>query len=152
MNVTISPRQLCGTVAAISSKSCAHRLLICAALARGETVIRCRDLNQDIEATAQCLRAMGAEIDIATLTGAKKIVIREGTQPGEEFRLTGEGVADVRGGRKGDLIYRVVVEIPRKLSDKQRELLQQFDAISSDKDYRTRKGFFDALKNMFTGG
>ena len=96
--------------------------------------------------------AMGAEIDIATLTGAKKIVIREGTQPGEEFRLTGEGVADVQGGRKGDLIYRVVVEIPRKLSDKQRELLQQFDAISSEKDYRTRKGFFDALKNMFTGG
>ena len=95
--------------------------------------------------------AMGAEIDIATLTGAKKITIKEGTQPGEEFRLQGEGVADVHGGRKGDLVYRVQVEIPRKLSDKQRELLQQFDAVSTDKDYRTRKGFFDALKNMFTG-
>ena len=62
MNVTLHPRQLSGTIPAIASKSCAHRLLICAALADGETVIACRDTNNDIDATVQCLRSMGAEI------------------------------------------------------------------------------------------
>lgn len=62
MNLTLIPRQLSGEVAAISSKSCAHRLLICAALANNETNITCRELNRDIEATVQCLAAMGAKI------------------------------------------------------------------------------------------
>ncbi len=62
MNVTLFPRQLSGEIAAISSKSSAHRLLICAALADDVTIIRCRDLNRDIEATVNCLRAMGAGI------------------------------------------------------------------------------------------
>ena len=96
--------------------------------------------------------AMGAEIDIVTLNGVKKVSIPEGTQPNTDFTLRGEGVVDLDTGRKGDLVYRVVVEIPRKLSDKQRDLLQQFDAISTDKDYRTRKSFLDKLKAMFTGG
>ncbi len=62
MDITIQPTRLTGTVAAIPSKSQAHRLLICAAFARQETYLRCPDTNRDIEATAQCLRALGAEI------------------------------------------------------------------------------------------
>ena len=62
MDITIQPTRLSGTVAAIPSKSQAHRLLICAAFARQETYLRCPDTNRDIEATAQCLRALGAEI------------------------------------------------------------------------------------------
>lgn len=62
MNITIYPRRLNGTVHAIPSKSQAHRLLICAAFADKETVLICPQTNQDIEATADCLRALGAQI------------------------------------------------------------------------------------------
>ena len=62
MDITIQPTRLTGTVAAIPSKSQAHRLLICAAFAQQETYLRCPDTNRDIEATAQCLGALGAEI------------------------------------------------------------------------------------------
>lgn len=62
MDITIQPGQLSGTVTAIPSKSQAHRLLICAAFADRQTQLHCPDTNRDIEATADCLRALGAEI------------------------------------------------------------------------------------------
>lgn len=62
MDITISPQKLCGTVCAIPSKSQAHRLLICSAFADKPTELICLQTNQDIEATAQCLRALGAHI------------------------------------------------------------------------------------------
>ena len=63
MRVTLSPRPLRGVIRAIPSKSQAHRLLICAALADKLTRIACGSLSKDIEATADCLRALGADID-----------------------------------------------------------------------------------------
>ena len=62
MDITIQPGKLRGNVAAIPSKSQAHRYLICAALDDSPTTILCPDTNQDIEATADCLRALGADI------------------------------------------------------------------------------------------
>ncbi len=62
MNITIQPGKLRGTVAAIPSKSQAHRLLICAAFADRQTRLHCEQTNRDIEATAQCLTALGSEI------------------------------------------------------------------------------------------
>lgn len=62
MDIIIKPTKLKGTVAVIPSKSQAHRLLICAAFAEHETRLRCPDTNRDIEATADCLRALGADI------------------------------------------------------------------------------------------
>ena len=62
MDITIQPGLLHGSVAAIPSKSQAHRLLICAAFADAETILHCPDTNRDIEATADCLRALGADI------------------------------------------------------------------------------------------
>ena len=62
MDITIHPGKLRGSLTAISSKSQAHRLLICAAFAQGETKLICRDTNEDIEATAACLNALGANI------------------------------------------------------------------------------------------
>ena len=62
MDITISPGKLHGIVCAIPSKSQAHRLLICAALTRGQTHLLCRETNRDIEATAACLRSLGAQI------------------------------------------------------------------------------------------
>ena len=63
MDISIRPSRLAGSVAAIPSKSAAHRLLICAALSQGETEIYCPSLSKDIEATAACLAALGASID-----------------------------------------------------------------------------------------
>lgn len=62
MNITITPSKLTGSLTAIPSKSQAHRVLICAAFSDAPTEIICPDTNQDIEATAQCLRALGAQI------------------------------------------------------------------------------------------
>ena len=62
MDITITPRKLNGTVSAIPSKSQAHRLLICAAFASSPTTLICPDTNRDIEATADCLRALGCDI------------------------------------------------------------------------------------------
>ena len=62
MDIRIFPGKLQGNIAAIPSKSQAHRLLICAAFADRETMLICPDTNRDIEATAACLRALGADI------------------------------------------------------------------------------------------
>ena len=62
MNITIFPGKLAGNVAAIPSKSHAHRLLVCAAFADSTTKLRCKETNRDIEATASCLQALGAVI------------------------------------------------------------------------------------------
>ncbi len=62
MNITLLPSNPSGAINAISSKSVAHRLLICAAFADGETKIKCTDTNDDINATADCLCALGASV------------------------------------------------------------------------------------------
>ena len=62
MDITITPGKLCGTVTAISSKSQAHRLLICAAFADRPTTLLCPETNRDMDATAGCLNALGARI------------------------------------------------------------------------------------------
>ena len=68
MDITIQPRSLRGDITIIPSKSQAHRLLICAAFSDKPTQLRCPDTNRDIEATARCLNALGAEI-LRTETG-----------------------------------------------------------------------------------
>ncbi len=93
--------------------------------------------------------ALGAEIDIPTLDGPVKYTIPEGTQNDTEFRIRDKGVQRMDGAGKGDLIFRVRVEVPRKLSDKQRELLQQLDESMTGKEYEQRKGFMEKLKDLF---
>ena len=65
MLARITPSPLKGTVPAIASKSMAHRLIICAALANGETHVTCNTTCADIEATVRCLTALGARIEDA---------------------------------------------------------------------------------------
>ena len=75
MDITIQPRRLHGSIRAIPSKSQAHRLLICAAFSDGETALICPDTNRDIEATAGCLRSLGADIR-RTADGYRIVPIR----------------------------------------------------------------------------
>lgn len=96
------------------------------------------------------MAAMGGEVDVPTLNGPVKYKIPEGTQPGTELRLKGQGIQQLHGNGKGDLIMRIRVEIPKKLNQKQRELLKQFDELTSDKEYEGRKSFMDRVKEIFS--
>lgn len=70
--------------------------------------------------------SLGTKLEVTTLHGNKVITIPAGTQPGTNFKLTGEGFPDVQGYGTGDQIVTVRVEIPKKLSRKQKELLEEF--------------------------
>lgn len=94
--------------------------------------------------------ALGAEIEIPTLEGPMKHQVPEGTQNDTEFRFRGKGITMLRGSGKGDLFVKVRVDVPRKLSDKQKELLRAFEDSLSGKEYETRKSFFDRMKDYFT--
>ncbi len=93
--------------------------------------------------------ALGAEVDVPTLHGSVKYRIPEGTQNDTEFRIRGQGVQILRTSGKGDLIVRVHVEIPKKLTEKQKELLRQFDDTLTGHEYEGKKNFFDKLKEAF---
>ncbi len=93
--------------------------------------------------------ALGAEVDVPTLDGTVKHRIPEGTQTDTEFRIRGAGIQQLRSSNKGDLLVKVRVEIPKRLSDNQRELLRQFNESSTGKEYEQRKGFFDKVKDLF---
>ena len=94
--------------------------------------------------------ALGAELDVPTLTKPVKHKFPEGTQPGQVFRLKGQGVQHLRGNGQGDLYVTAVVEIPKKLTNQQKELLRQFDGTTSNSQYEKKKSFFDKLKDAFS--
>jgi molecular chaperone DnaJ len=86
--------------------------------------------------------ALGDEIIVPTLVGEEKLKIPKGTQYGDVFRLKGEGIASLRTGRRGDQIIKVLIKTPTRLSQKQVELLKQFDKLDSNK-------ISNRLKNLF---
>ena len=94
--------------------------------------------------------ALGAEVDIPTLGKPIKYRIPEGTQPGQVFLIRDEGIQHLRGNGKGNLYVTAVVEIPKKLTEKQKELLREFDASATGSQYEKKKSFFDRLKDAFT--
>jgi molecular chaperone DnaJ len=94
--------------------------------------------------------ALGAEIEVPTLDGGKvKLKIPEGTQPGTRFRIKGKGMPHLRGYGRGDLHVRVNVVIPKKLNEKQKELLRKFAEISGEDIKQPHKGFFDKMRDAF---
>jgi molecular chaperone DnaJ len=93
--------------------------------------------------------ALGADIDVPTLNKAVKYRIPEGTQNDAEFRLKGYGLPSLRGGAPGDLLVRVKVEVPKRLNEKQKQLLRQLEESMSGREYAGNKSFLDKLKGMF---
>ena len=94
--------------------------------------------------------ALGAEIDVPTLDRPVKYKFPEGTQPGQVFCIKGQGVNHLRGGGKGDLYVTATVEIPKKLTNQQKELLRQFDGTTTDRQYEKKKSFFDRVRDAFS--
>jgi len=89
--------------------------------------------------------ALGATITVPLIDGTEELKIPEGTQTGSHFTLRGQGVPYVRGRGKGDLHVIVQVDVPRKLTSEQRELLKQLAATMGDKDDHENKGLFGKL-------
>ena len=94
--------------------------------------------------------ALGAELDVPTLTSPIKYKFPEGTQPGQIFRIREQGVNHLRGGGKGDLYVTAVVEIPKKLTAQQKDLLRQFDGTTNTNQYEKKKSFFDRVRDAFS--
>ncbi len=85
---------------------------------------------------------LGAEIEVPTLEGNIKYTIPDGTQSGTKFTLRQKGVPIVNSSRRGDIIFTVAVEIPKGLSEKQKDLLRAFADACGEKNYAKRSGFF----------
>ena len=77
---------------------------------------------------------LGGSIEVPTLVGKARIKIPSGTQSHKIFRLNGKGIKPLRGGRVGDILVRVIVEVPVNLNSKQKELLNDFKNNMSHKD------------------
>lgn len=94
--------------------------------------------------------ALGAEFEIPLLDGRHKLKIPAGTQPGETIRLRGKGMPDPHTGHKGDLHVEIAVEVPRKLNERQEELLRELAELENANVSSQRKSFFEKLKGYFT--
>ena len=86
--------------------------------------------------------ALGCELEVPTLDGKVKYTIQPGTQPGTVFRLRDKGIKYLRQERYGDLFVKMNVQVPRKLTEKQKELLLEFEGIEPTKEHKKGKGFF----------
>ncbi len=96
--------------------------------------------------------ALGGEIEIPPLDGAANLTIPPETQTGKVFRLRGKGIKGVRSGNQGDLLCHVVVETPVNLTDRQKELLREFDESSKEDAERHNpraKSWMDRVRDFF---
>lgn len=94
--------------------------------------------------------ALGDELEVPTLYGKVKYKMPEGTQTGTVFRLKNKGIDNPRGYGKGDQYIRVNIEVPKKLSQKQKDLLKEFAKASGDEVHEQQKSFFDKVKDALS--
>lgn len=93
---------------------------------------------------------LGGKFDVTTLDGTKsRVTVPEGTQPGKQFRLKGKGMPVLRSNQTGDLYIQIQIETPQKLTKRQRELLKEFEDISSKENNPESAGFFARMKGFF---
>ena len=93
--------------------------------------------------------ALGATVTVPTLQGDVELEFGPGTQPGEVRVLRGRGFPALRGFGRGDQRVLVNVLVPRRLTEEQRVLLEEFERMSTDETYRADEGFFEKLKSAF---
>ncbi|CAL93679.1 molecular chaperone DnaJ [Azoarcus olearius] len=96
--------------------------------------------------------ALGGEIEIPTLEGMARIKIPAETQSGKVFRLRGKGIKNVRSHTHGDLMCHVVVETPVNLTERQKELLREFEEVSkgdAERHNPKAKSWMDKVRDFF---
>ena len=89
---------------------------------------------------------LGDELIVPTLDGNVEYTLPAGTQPGDQFRLRGRGIQNVNGRGKGDQLVTVTVDVPKHITQKQRELLLQFNDEAGGEPPEERKGIFGGKK------
>jgi molecular chaperone DnaJ len=93
--------------------------------------------------------ALGGEVPVPTLQGKANLKMPAGTQTGQMFKFRGKGIANVNGRGSGDLLVRVIVEVPTKLNAEQRQKLQEFVNVCGEENAPLRKSFFERAKEFF---
>lgn len=94
--------------------------------------------------------ALGGEFDVPGMKGSKvRVKVPSGIQSGQRVRLKNQGMPVLRSGQVGDLFVQVDVETPQNLSKKQKELLAEFDELSTNSNSPNSAGFFDKIKSLF---
>ena len=94
--------------------------------------------------------ALGGEFEVPTIDGGKtRVKVPEGTQSGRRVRLGAKGMPVLRSKQMGDMYVQVVVETPQKLTKRQRELLAEFEKLSSTETHPESAGFFGRVKEFF---
>ena len=96
--------------------------------------------------------ALGGQFEVATLDGTQtRVKVPEGTEYGKQFRLKGKGMPVLRQTVMGDLYIQIDIETPQKLTGRQRELLEEFEKLSSKENSPQSSGFFASMKEFFDG-
>jgi molecular chaperone DnaJ len=96
--------------------------------------------------------AVGGEFEVPTIDGGQtRVKVPEGTQSGQRFRLQGKGMPVLRARQSGDMYVQIVVETPQNLTKKQRDLLGEFDRLSSTETQPESSGFFGKVKDFLDG-
>jgi molecular chaperone DnaJ len=99
---------------------------------------------------AMTTAALGGEFEVPTLDEARaKVKVPSGTQPGQRVRLKGKGMPVLRSKDIGDLYVQLDVEVPQNLNRRQRELMEEFQKLSTQDNSPTSTGFFSKLKHIF---
>jgi molecular chaperone DnaJ len=97
--------------------------------------------------------ALGGEVEVPCIDGGKsRVKVPDGTQAGRRFRLAGKGMPVLRTKQTGDMYVQVIVETPQNLTKKQRELLTEFEKLSSQETHPESASFFAKVKEFFGTG
>lgn len=92
---------------------------------------------------------LGAAVEIPSLDGRQTLDVPAGTQPGELFRLRGQGMPNPRNGQRGDLIVQLLLEVPKKISPHQEELLRKLAELERADVSPHRQSFLEKLREYF---
>ena len=95
------------------------------------------------------LAALGGEIAVPTLEGKANLKVPAGTQSGQVFKLRDKGIRSVDGRHRGDLLARLIVEVPTLLNADQRQKLIEFAELCGEENTPLHKSFFDRAKGFF---
>src|SRR4029077_14531354 len=94
--------------------------------------------------------ALGGEFEVPGIDGSKtRVKVPSGTQSGRRFRLAAKGMPVLRSKQSGDMYVQVVVETPQSLTKRQRELLMEFEKLSSKDTQPESASFFGKVKEFF---
>jgi molecular chaperone DnaJ len=95
------------------------------------------------------IAALGGEVEVPTLEGRAHLKVAAGTQSGRIFKLRGRGIINVNGRDRGDLLARLIVEVPSRLNAEQRRKLEEFAALCGEENTPLRKSFFERAREFF---